>query len=117
MKSPIYWSHQDGISKLASYAIQRNLIPFIGAGFSAGSEAAGGCVPDGATACQELIKLILESDLKLSQNDLLGLSFTNLTELFFDTKFRRVLWHRLFPKTDGLSFRAKERRHRIRVVR
>ena len=39
MKSPIYWSHQDGISKLASYAIQRNLIPFIGAGFSAGSEA------------------------------------------------------------------------------
>ena len=85
MESPIYWSHQDGISKLASYAIQRNLIPFIGAGFSAGSEAAGGCVPDGAIACQELIQLILESDLTLSQNDILGLSFTNLAELFFDS--------------------------------
>lgn len=85
MESPIYWSHQDGISKLAHYAIQRNLIPFIGAGFSAGSEAAGGCVPDGITACQELVKLILESDLTLTQSELSRLSFTDLAELFFNS--------------------------------
>ena len=39
-----YWEHDEGISKLAEYAVRRNLIPFIGAGFSAGSETAGGCV-------------------------------------------------------------------------
>lgn len=32
-----YWEHDEGISKLAEYVVRRNLIPFIGAGFSAGS--------------------------------------------------------------------------------
>ena len=39
MKDLIYLEGAEGMEKLASYAVARNLIPFFGAGFSAGAEA------------------------------------------------------------------------------
>lgn len=39
MKDLIYLEGAEGMEKLASYAVVRNLIPFFGAGFSAGAEA------------------------------------------------------------------------------
>lgn len=42
MKDLIYLEGAEGMEKLASYAVARNLIPFFGAGFSAGAEALNG---------------------------------------------------------------------------
>lgn len=55
MKDLIYLEGAEGMEKLASYAVARNLIPFFGAGFSAGAEALNGSVPDCAAA-QEYMK-------------------------------------------------------------
>ena len=58
MKDLIYLEGAEGMEKLASYAVARNLIPFFGAGFSAGAEALNGSVPD-CTAAQEYMKKAL----------------------------------------------------------
>ena len=58
MKDLIYLEGAEDMEKLASYAVARNLIPFFGAGFSAGAEALNGSVPD-CTAAQEYMKKAL----------------------------------------------------------
>lgn len=98
-----YWEHDEGISKLAEYAVRRNLIPFIGAGFSAGSETAGGCVPDGPTVCAEMIELILKSFPDLAKGKLDTCSFTQIADLFFkyiSVADRAAFFEKSFTETN-----------------
>ena len=62
MKDLIYLEGAEGMEKLASYAVARNLIPFFGAGFSAGAEALNGSVPDCAAAQEYMKKALIEEN-------------------------------------------------------
>ncbi len=50
--------YDEGIKKLARYALERKLVPVFGAGFTAGCQAINGGVPDGKLAKNEMSKLI-----------------------------------------------------------
>lgn len=50
--------YDEGIKKLARYALERKLVPVFGAGFTAGCQAVNGGVPDGKLAKNEMSKLI-----------------------------------------------------------
>lgn len=83
MKDLIYLEGAEGMEKLASYAVARNLIPFFGAGFSAGAEALNGSVPD-CTAAQEYMKKALIEENPECANYLAELDFTGIAGEFYN---------------------------------
>lgn len=83
MKDLIYLDKPEDMEQLASYAVARNLIPFFGAGFSAGAEALNGSVPDCATA-QEYMKRALTAEDPENEEELSELDFTDLAGEFYD---------------------------------
>lgn len=83
MKDLIYLEGAEGMEKLASYAVARNLIPFFGAGFSAGAEALNGSVPD-CTAAQEYMKKALIEENPECADYLAELDFTGIAGEFYN---------------------------------
>lgn len=94
MKDLIYLEGAEGMEKLASYAVARNLIPFFGAGFSAGAEALNGSVPD-CTAAQEYMKKALIEENPECADYLAELDFTglqvNFIMMFRNSNVRDIL--------------------------
>lgn len=83
MKDLIYLEGVEGIEQLASYAVDRNLIPFFGAGFSAGAEASNGSVPDCVTAQEYMKTAIMAADSEFEE-DLSEYDFTEVATAFYD---------------------------------
>lgn len=83
MRDLIYLKGAEGMEKLASYAVARNLIPFFGAGFSAGAEALNGSVPDCAAAQEYMKKALIEENPECADN-LAEFDFTELAGEFYN---------------------------------
>lgn len=83
MKDLIYLEGAEGMEKLASYAVARNLIPFFGAGFSAGAEALNGSVPDCAAAQEYMKKALIEENPECADY-LAKLDFTGIAGEFYN---------------------------------
>ena len=75
--------YDDGLEQLAKLAVRRELIPFFGAGFTAGCPACEGAVPNSNLAMSSMQKLILQSTSELTAEDLEILDFYTLPDLFF----------------------------------
>ena len=94
MKDLIYLEGAEGMEKLASYAVARNLIPFFGAGFSAGAEALNGSVPD-CTAAQEYMKKALIEEIQSVRTILQSLILrglqVNFIMMFRNSNVRDIL--------------------------
>lgn len=77
-------SYEDGLEQLAKFAVNRELIPFFGAGFTAGCPSCEGVVPDASQAMSSMKQLILNSCSLFSDNDLSSQNFFELSDLFFE---------------------------------
>lgn len=77
-------SYEDGLEQLAKFAVNRELIPFFGAGFTAGCPSCEGVVPNASQAMSSMKQLILESCSLFSDKDLSSQNFFELSELFFE---------------------------------
>ena len=77
--------YDEGIKKLARYALERKLVPVFGAGFTAGCQAVNGGVPDGKLAKNEMSKLICaEKNCLYSYEEVNKKSFFDVSDLFFE---------------------------------
>ncbi len=76
--------YKEGLEQLVKLAIKRELIPFFGAGFTAGCEASEGVVPDSKGAMISMRKLILEKTSLCSNLNIQTLDFFALSDLFFE---------------------------------
>lgn len=78
-------SYSDGLEQLAKLALNKELIPIFGAGFTAGCQAAEGIVPDSQHAKDSMIKFIMSSSGNpFSSDDLANMSFFDISDLFFE---------------------------------
>ena len=76
--------YKEGLEQLANLALKRELIPFFGAGFTAGCPACEGVVPDSKSAIVSMRNLIIKSSTLFSAENLQSLDFFALSELFFE---------------------------------
>lgn len=75
--------HDEGVEKYAQLAFDKNLVPIIGSGFSKGSKAHGGSVPDTAKAIQILTRILTKNVSGVTSEMLSSFDFDQITTLFF----------------------------------
>lgn len=75
---------EEEIETLVSLALRRELIPFFGAGFTAGCQSCEGVVPNAETAKETIRDLILKATSLFTRDELNELDFFALSECFFE---------------------------------
>lgn len=77
-----YIEHEAGIAKLAQLLLEERLIPIFGAGFSKGSQALQGNVPDGNECTKIMKELIQKYVTAIDANVVEGYNFNEAAKRF-----------------------------------
>ena len=82
-----YFEHDEGITMLVRLAINNALVPIIGSGFTMGSVATNGNVPNGEKLRNLMQECILQSDKEFSSADLSEMDFNETADIFLNEKY------------------------------
>jgi hypothetical protein len=77
-------NQSEGIELITNFLIRNTVVPIIGSGFTAGSKSCSGYVLNGNQLEEKMREIILHKSKTYSQDDILTLSFNDLSEIFFD---------------------------------
>ena len=78
-------NYDEGIRILAKLALNRELVPFFGAGFTRGCPTKSSrVVPGSDDACQEMKNLIIAEKTPFTESDLANMDFFEVSDLFFE---------------------------------